>query len=342
MTDNNTYPILTAEQFMSSKHPRRSTILHPWLKEKSIVLISAWRGVGKTWFALSIADCISRGRSFGPWYATTSCNVLYVDGEMAIDDINDRLKVLEYSSTVDVQDIQLYRTRKKQLYILSSELVSTHGITEPNITDTWCQSAIFDICKEHNIKLIVLDNSSSLTRGIDENSKREWDPINQWFLSLRFAGISVMLLHHHGLSGAQRGTTSREDHVDTSIQLDRMRGSQENVKFKVQFTKNRVESTHHELIKPCFFTLITDTKNRLKWEWNREPPELSRLRECITRIWIEKEFSSGELAASEALGVSKPYLSKLKKQLVNQGLLKGDTFIGDINNLHGFWTGVNK
>ncbi len=44
------------------------------------------------------------------------------------------------------------------------------------------------------IKLWVVDNLASVAGGLDENSRQDWDPVNQWLLELRFAGITTMIL----------------------------------------------------------------------------------------------------------------------------------------------------
>jgi putative DNA primase/helicase len=69
------------------------------------------------------------------------------------------------------------------------------------------------------VKLWAVDNIASLASGIDENAKKEWDPINSWLLDLRFAGITTLLLHHTNKEGGQRGTSAREDNIDTSLIL---------------------------------------------------------------------------------------------------------------------------
>ena len=59
--------LLEADNFMTLDLPIRTKILNPWLTEQEIILISGWRGTGKTWFGLSIFDAISREQTFGPW-----------------------------------------------------------------------------------------------------------------------------------------------------------------------------------------------------------------------------------------------------------------------------------
>ncbi len=48
-------------------------------------------GLGKTHFALGMAACTVSGKGFGPWQASRQCRVLYVDGEMPRDLLQERL-----------------------------------------------------------------------------------------------------------------------------------------------------------------------------------------------------------------------------------------------------------
>jgi len=67
------------------------------------------------------------------------------------------------------------------------------------------------------VKLWVIDNLASLTSGLDENAKKDWDPINSWLLELRFAGISTIMLHHVNKDGGQRGTSAREPGTEVIV-----------------------------------------------------------------------------------------------------------------------------
>ncbi len=90
----------------------------------------------------------------------------------------------------------------------------------PNLTDSrWRKSISTFLRRNPEYKVVLLDNLASLAPGIDENGKVEWDPINQWLLSLRSQGIAVIMVHHAGKNGEQRGISSREDNIDVSIEL---------------------------------------------------------------------------------------------------------------------------
>ena len=69
------------------------------------------------------------------------------------------------------------------------------------------------------VELLILDNLSALCRSGKENEGESWLPVQEWLLRLRQQGHSVLLVHHAGKSGAQRGTSRREDLLDTVVAL---------------------------------------------------------------------------------------------------------------------------
>jgi putative DNA primase/helicase len=71
------------------------------------------------------------------------------------------------------------------------------------------------------VDLLVLDNLSCLAAVIRDNDAESWGPIQEWLLGLRRRGISLLIVHHAGKGGQQRGTSRREDVLDTSISLRR-------------------------------------------------------------------------------------------------------------------------
>ena len=88
-------------------------------------------------------------------------------------------------------------------------------------------------------KLVVLDNLSSLVRSGRENEADTWQPVQDFLLRLRRKGVSVLLIHHAGKGGQQRGTSRREDVLDTVISLRRPADYQpsEGARFEVHIEK---------------------------------------------------------------------------------------------------------
>jgi putative DNA primase/helicase len=59
------------------------------------------------------------------------------------------------------------------------------------------------------VEPIILDKLSSLTAGLRENDSDAWSPIQEWLLRLRRRGISVLIVHHAGKRGEQRGSADK-------------------------------------------------------------------------------------------------------------------------------------
>jgi putative DNA primase/helicase len=70
-----------------------------------------------------------------------------------------------------------------------------------------------------DIDLLILDNLSTLLTSRSESASDAWVPIQTWLLKLRRQGKSVLLVHHAGTNGRQRGTSRREDALDTVMAL---------------------------------------------------------------------------------------------------------------------------
>jgi putative DNA primase/helicase len=90
------------------------------------------------------------------------------------------------------------------------------------------------------LALVVLDNLSSLASG-RENEADGWQPMQDLVLSLRRSGTTTLIVHHSGKGGQQRGTSRREDVLDTVISLRRPEGYEaaEGARFEVHFEKSR-------------------------------------------------------------------------------------------------------
>ena len=302
-----TKTILPAGEFLKLETPEKKTILSPWLKEKQIILISGWRGVGKTWLGLSLLDSITRNQSFGSWKIETPVNCLYLDAEMVKQDLDERLLILNPTGE-----------RQSQLSIYSSELASTLGEPSPCLFDLTWQSLFKEFLIENKIGLWVADNVTSLTPGLDENVKSEWDSVNEWLKELRWAGISTILIHHLGKGGTQRGTSAREDNIDISIQLNHPAGylDTDGCKFELKFTKTRLKHSELKDISDLQFQLIEDEKGQAIWTYGSIKKSI---RNQILILFDEGTLNQSEIA--EELHLSKQYISRIRKEAISQKLI---------------------
>ena len=90
------------------------------------------------------------------------------------------------------------------------------------------------------VDLIVLDNISTLCSG-KENEAEGWGLIQSRALQQRRAGRTVLFVHHAGKGGEQRGTSKREDVMDTVVRLSSPSDYEveQGARFMVSFTKAR-------------------------------------------------------------------------------------------------------
>jgi putative DNA primase/helicase len=91
------------------------------------------------------------------------------------------------------------------------------------------------------VDLVIVDNISTLASCVRENEADSWLPLQEWALDLRRRGISVLFIHHAGKGGAQRGTSRREDVLDTVIALRHPKDYEpsKGAQFEIHFEKAR-------------------------------------------------------------------------------------------------------
>ena len=137
-----------------------------------------------------------------------------------------------------------------------------------------------------------------------------------FLIGLRRRGIAAILVHHAGKGGDQRGTSSREDALNTVIKLGNTpdRDATYGAQFVVQFTKSR--GCYGDDVADIEASLAVSADGAPTWTW--KPIELSN-EDRLVRL-IRDGVETGAEAAEE-LGLSKGAVSKIKKRLVAKGFL---------------------
>jgi KaiC/GvpD/RAD55 family RecA-like ATPase len=215
---------LAKELEASAKTPERY-LLEPWLPGESIVMVHSWRGVGKTHFAMEVAWAVATGQPFLKWNAPQARSVLYLDGEMSQRTFLRRVRRLSESSAIPVTDTRLeFIPRCKQKYRSMPDLSTKEAQTEL-------------IQYLSGVDLLVIDNVSTLVR----DDITAWFDLQQWLLTLRARGMSVLLVHHDNKKGGQLGMSQREHVLDETIHLKRPEGytPEDGAMFEIHFTKSR-------------------------------------------------------------------------------------------------------
>lgn len=294
--------VVSIDDLISMDIPEPEMIIDPFLSRGSLAMVYAKRGVGKTWFLLELSLALARGSSLFQWKVPAPQKVLYVDGEMSLSELRQRLIRLTKGGV------------PAGLQILPSESLSKAYQTL-NINAAPDQERINLMLEKVQPDVLILDNLSSLCVGRDENSNSEVDSILQWLRYLRHQGIAVIIVHHAGKTNDQRGASRLEDILDTSIRLTEQSGISDGASFKIEFTKTRGP-------KPKPYTLVAsleDTGEGLEWVFSKTKP-------IPNKFLILKHIHDGKAKYQKELVVlmdkDKSLISRTVNNLKDKKLLK--------------------
>ncbi len=318
--------VLTSSALSRLNIPPREFIVEPFLPKASLSMIYAERGIGKTWLTLSLAVAVSHGDDFLAFPVSKARHVLYIDGEMALYDLKSRIIALD-----DGDNDHLHLLPSESLFRMDRPL---------NINAVEDQQRIVEviqtmIAEGSPPELIVLDNLSSLSAGTDENNNSELDKLLHWLVGMRHLNLAILLVHHAGKSGDQRGASRREDLLDTSIKLSRPKpqkgpkGGDNNddepdeehdgAFFELEFVKTRgIRPMPHK-----FFMRLVEGENG-KLEWSTETGSgATSLDKMLKRMALKPYSSQLDLAneMKRSTGLISQNCTKLRdKGFLGEGL----------------------
>ena len=310
----------TSTEFINQQLDRPKRFLRPWLTEGSLNMIYGPRGIGKTWLCCIIGLALTRKDQseidIGPWQAKAKAGVLYVDAEMSNWKMQENIKKL--SVALPNED------KNNPLLILSGHNFIQEYATQLNIAKKENRDALYKMLEaDTRIKVMILDNVAALSPGIEENVKESWDPINQWLISLRHLGIATIIIHHAGKTGKQRGTSGREDAMDTIIKLEQPKGynpERDYAWFKISFDKARNLQPGDE--KRAFtIRIVEQEKEGLTWQEEEDGSGSTMDKKHKIMVEILKNRPNKEIV--RMWEVSSGRVSQLRKEAKEQGYLNG-------------------
>src|SRR5262249_45624357 len=202
-----------------------------WLPERGLVMVYGPRGAGKTMLMLELAIRLTTGKTFLKWPVDHTTGVLFVDGEMPLVELRERTVALARDPI------------PQRLHFLTGELVYEKLGVDLILTSTPARMAVEEILDANpHIRVVILDNISCLFSGISEDRKQDWEPINTWLVRLRHRGITVVLVHHAGKGGQQRGTSGREDSLDAVLSMEYPQDyrPEDGCHFQLRFKKSSI------------------------------------------------------------------------------------------------------
>jgi hypothetical protein len=299
--------VCSGSELLGVSLPDRAKVIGEWFQESDYGIVFGQRGLGKSWMGLGLAAAIATGGSFGPFKSHVAWPVLYVDGEMILSVIRERILALSGGQSCP-----------ENLHVLSHERLFHQEQATINLAVPEHQEVVLELCLEKKVRVLVLDNLSCLMSGLRENEADSWEIIKLWFLKLRRHRIAVVLVHHSGRSGQNlRGTSKREDDTFWIMRLEEPADEGDNsrgARFLTRFTKNR----------NC-------PADPLAIIWSIEPQADGTVKvttheassDDVIIQWVRDGLSSASDIAQE-MGISKGLVSRYASRLIEAGRLEKD------------------
>lgn len=320
-SDKNTYTqlapkgkklrIYSAKDLLAKHFPSRPWVIENFLKARQAAMIYSPTGAGKSWFSLSLACVAAGGGQFHNFQSESPRKVIYIDGEMDLEDIQERLGKCVVAVKADPKAVG------ENLQIISRQ-AQTAGTTFFDLNDAGSQSNLLSIAKQEGAALVILDNFSTLVEVDDENSATAFNKITTFLLTMKQAGIATLLVHHAnkaktGFRGSQKLSVT----FDMIAQLYRPEdASHRGCTIEIDFEKNR----HSINAEPVRLFLGVDATH---WEVHETEQGLVKLAKMLRSL----NFTS-QKALAEAYGCSKGQISKLIQRAEAKGILGKDEWKG--------------
>src|SRR5215470_17927990 len=224
--------------FLAHPYPPVEYVMEPWLPARGLAMVAGFRGIGKTFVASTVAHAIATGGALLGFQVLKPRKVLYVDGEMDPAELQGRFQAIHAAAK---------RERNGKPSLAAANLrILTHADQDlgiPDLSDSDGRGREMVEAALGDAEVLVLDNLSSLCRTGVENDADSWAVMQEWLLSLRRRGKTVLLVHHAGKPDkdgnvSQRATSKREDILNTSVLLKPAAAGRKG-EFVLQFTKAR-------------------------------------------------------------------------------------------------------
>lgn len=213
---------------MWTHDPKPEWLCEPLFAAGRAHALYAGAKTGKSYLVLAACAALATGQAFLDMPAGNPRHVLYVDYEMTLEDVRDRLEEFGYSPTDDLSHLH---------YALLPSL--------PPLDTEEGGEALLDAARATESEFVVIDTTSRSVAG-EENDA---DTFRTFYrctgLVLKQAGIGWLRLDHAGkdTTKGQRGSSSKNDDVDIVLRLERTEGGQ------------KVTATHRRM---SWFPEVTD------------------------------------------------------------------------------------
>lgn len=303
--------VRTLGQLLAQQFPPREFLLDPVLRQGESMMLWAPTGVGKTMLLLSAALAIAGGGELLGWRVARPWRVLAVDGEMAVEDLQERLRML--APTVAGLDAEQAAVN---LCILARS-DQKPGARFPDIASAEGQEEVLRLARQHRADLVLLDNFATLAEVEDENEAAAMNPVLAFLLRLKQERIACVLVHHSGKTGDSfRGSSKLATTFEVILGLKppQASGAARSAAFTTLWTKFR--GAPHPTIAPRDVELTSEAG---AMRWNAKAAEDDDARKYAEAVLSGVYSTQAEVA--QALGWDASKASRMKARAIGRELL---------------------
>jgi hypothetical protein len=186
-------PIEDSNEFLNRPITKPPVLIHGLLKQKRVMVLGASSKIGKTWTLINLAISIASGQ---PWLGlnTTKGKVLYLNFELADDEMQERIEAVKIARCITLEDGQL------DVWNLS-EHSAPYNVILP---------AIYERIKKKEYSAIVLDPIYCMYGDLDENSAGDVSDLMNSLRKLSNKSKAAIVFAHHFSKGNQSGKDSQD------------------------------------------------------------------------------------------------------------------------------------
>lgn len=279
--------IWNINEIIATAIPDKTFYLKPLIFPKSITMLYAPPGIGKTFLSLWLAAaCAGKGK-YLKWESERAGRVLYVDGEMGFDEIHLRMNQL----TVGV-DCEFPGDNFR---IIMPDDFNQGEV--PLISDPRFHNFYLDAMKDREI--IIFDNYGCLTSQSNrESDEQVWFRTWQLIKKLRAQNKAIVIVHHAGKNGQQLGTSRKEQPLNWLIELRPPIVKPEGVGAHFDLKFRKLRGIKGPDLEDMSVSLI-ETTNGVKWEWQN----LASSQEDLVLKMVSIGMKPHQIATELGLGI---------------------------------------
>lgn len=299
---------ITVEAWLRRPPPQRDYLFDGVMCTTSRWIINGETGVGKTLLGLELGFAAAAAADFLSWKGVRRCRVMYLDGEMPAETLQERIKAAaDVYGTVD-----LYAYNRDGL---------CEGEMPPLNSDAgqaWLWREIDLVAPD----LLIGDSLMCLLAG-SLSEEEPWLPMKALVRRISARRIAQIWLHHTGHDTSRGfGTKTREWEMDTVAMLSKR---EDNDALTLEFTKARLRTpSTAAMFKPQAIRREAEgwrSTGATKAD-NKPRTAAERKRTWFREIYFELAADVPETAGYNSTLVRKVALEAIRRGMVSRGFLE--------------------